>query len=76
MSLQGQRHLVAVISFCFEHTELQRLWTNVDVHNISSCKVLEKCGFKREGHIRQGKMVSTYCDYYIYGMLKDDYFAN
>lgn len=29
----------------------------------------EKTGFLREGLIRQGKMVSTWCDYYIYGIL-------
>ena len=41
--------------------------------NISSCKTLEKVGFQREGHIREGKMVNTYCDYYLYGILKSDY---
>ena len=34
---------------------------------------LEKAGFKREGLIRGGKMVNTYCDYYLYGMIKADY---
>lgn len=34
---------------------------------------LEKVGFKREGHIRDGKMVNIYCDYYLYGMIKADY---
>lgn len=64
--------LKAVVNFCFENTELQRLWSDVDVRNVSSCRVMEKCGFTREGMIRQGKMVSTWCDYYIYGLLKDD----
>ncbi len=64
--------LIAVITFCFENTELQRLWTDVDVRNKASVKLLEKCGFYREGLIRQGKMVSTWCDYYIYGLLKTD----
>lgn len=64
--------LIAVITFCFENTELQRLWTDVDVRNKASVKLLEKCGFYREGLIRQGKMVSTWCDYYIYGLLKAD----
>ena len=36
-------------------------------------KVLERCGFIKEGTIRQGKMVSVYCDYNIYGMLREDY---
>ena len=43
--------------------------------NVASYKTLEKAGFQREGHIRDGKMVNTYCDYYIYGMLKADYIA-
>ena len=46
---------------------------NVDVRNIASNKVLERCGFIKEGTIRQGKMVSVYCDYNIYGMLREDY---
>lgn len=64
--------LMAVMRFCFKNTELQRLWTDVDIRNTASIKLLEKCGFQREGLIRQGKMVSTWCDYYIYGLLKSD----
>lgn len=63
----------AMVDFCFENTELQRIWTDVDVNNIASCKVLEKCGFTKEGTIRQGKMVSIWCDYHIYGILKSDW---
>ena len=62
----------AMVKFCFENTELQRIWTDVDVRNIASIKVLEKCGFTKEGTIRQGKMVSTWCDYHLYGILKTD----
>ena len=65
--------LIRVVEFCFEETELQRLWTDVHILNIASYKTLEKSGFSREGHIRDGKMVSTYCDYYLYGMTKTDY---
>lgn len=61
-----------VVRFCFECTELRRLWTDVDVCNAASCRVLEKCGFTREGLIRQGKMVSVWCDYFLYGILKTD----
>ena len=64
--------LKSVVNFCFTRTELQRLWTDVDVRNTASCKTLEKAGFTREGCIRQGKMVSSWCDYYLYGMLKTD----
>lgn len=64
--------LRSVVRFCFDKTELQRLWSDVDVRNIPSCRVLEKCGFTREGMVRQGKMVSTWCDYYLYGLLRSD----
>lgn len=60
------------VEFCFENTELQRLWTAVDVRNVASCRVLEKCGFTHEGTVRQGKMGTSWCDYRLYGMLKDD----
>lgn len=66
--------LTDVVSFCFKKTELQRLWSDVHVLNIASYKTLERAGFKREGHIRDGKMVNTYCDYYLYGMTRTDYY--
>lgn len=65
--------LAQVVIFCFEETELQRLWSDVHILNIASYKTLEKVGFKREGCIRGGKMVNTYCDYYLYGITKADY---
>ena len=74
---QGKRlmteALVRAVTFCFEETELQRLWADVHTQNIVSCKTLEKAGFKRERLIREDKMVNTYCDYYLYGMIKADY---
>ena len=68
----GTEALSAMTGFCFTHTELKRLWTEVDVRNIASQKMLEKCGYTREGLIRQGKMVNTWYDYYIYGILASD----
>lgn len=68
----GTESLAAITDFCFEHTELKRLWAEVDIRNTASVKMLEKCGYQREGLIRQGKMVNTWCDYYIYARLKED----
>ena len=68
----GTESLSATTDFCFAKTELQRLWAEVDVRNIASQRILEKCGYLKEGDIRQGKMVNTWCDYYIYGILKSD----
>ena len=68
----GTEALSAITKFCFENTELKRLWTEVDMRNVASQKMLEKCGYTREGLIRQGKMVNPWCDYYIYGILLSD----
>lgn len=68
----GTEALSAMTNFCFSNTELKRLWTEVDIRNIPSQKMLEKCGYKQEGLIRQGKMVNTWCDYFIYGKLVTD----
>ena len=68
----GTEALSAMTEFCFANTELQRLWTKVDVRNTASSRMLEKCGYTREGLIRQGKMVNTWCDYYVYGILASD----
>ena len=65
--------LKEVVRFIFENTEIERLNGRADVRNVASNKVMEKCGFIKEGTIRQGKMVSVYCDYNIYGMLREDY---
>ena len=74
---QGNKFMTEALDrvtiFCFEETELQRLWADVHTQNIASYKTLEKVGFKREGLIREGKMVNSYCDYYLYGMTRADY---
>lgn len=64
--------VMEAIRFLFEQTELDRLWATVDVRNAASWRVLEKCGFVREGTVRRGKMVSVYCDYHLYGLLRED----
>lgn len=57
----------------FTNTEIDRLQAQADVRNLSSNRVLEKCGFVKEGTIRHGKMVSVYCDYHIGALLREDY---
>ena len=68
----GKEALKMMTDFIFKNTEIKRLWTDVDIRNIPSIKILETCGYKREGLIRQGKMVNNWCDYYIYGVLNTD----
>ena len=61
-----------VVDFIFSETAMHRLEATADVRNGGSNRVLEKCGFKLEGTIRHGKMVSAYCDYNIWGLIRDD----
>ena len=68
----GTEALNGITKFCFERTELRRLQAEVDVRNLPSMRMLEKCGYTREGLIRQGKMVNSWCDYYIYAKLFSD----
>lgn len=68
----GTEALLQMTLFCFRNTELQRLWAEVDVRNIASQRMLEKCGYIKEGVIRQGRMINTWCDYCIYGILASD----
>ena len=61
-----------VTEYIFGETDFDRLQANVDIRNTASNRALKKCGFTLEGTIRHGKMVSVYCDYNIWGMIRDD----
>lgn len=66
----------AVVRFCFEQTELQRLQATVALENDASYKVLEKNGFVREGLLRQAKFAHEWRDFYIYSFLLQDYHSS
>lgn len=66
----GTEAVNMMANWCFEKTELETIWTDVDKQNIASIKLLEKCNFKKVKEVKQGKMVSTVCDYYIYELCK------
>ncbi len=64
--------LKRVVGFIFSETKFDRLETTVHVKNTASSRVLEKSGFRLEGTIRHGKMGIRYCDYHIWGLIRDD----
>ncbi|MBR4443817.1 MAG: GNAT family N-acetyltransferase [Clostridia bacterium] len=64
--------LQRVVEFIFSETKFDRLETTVNVKNPASSRVLEKSGFRLEGTIRHGKMGIRYCDYHIWGLIRDD----
>jgi len=66
--------ILLMLKFGFEKLKLHRIYAEVAEKNIASQKVLEKCGFRREGMEREeiykfGKWHNTYW----YGILKDDF---
>ena len=59
--------------FAFEELDLYRLSVETAAHNAASCRVLEKCGFVREGCARQ----AVFCggkrwDRITYGLLRTE----
>jgi len=57
----------------FEAMDLTRLQIRCFTDNLSSVRVAEKLGFAKEGMIKQGAIVNVMTDYYIFGLLGEDY---
>lgn len=63
----------AMLKVAFGYMDLNRLQIRCFSNNQNSIRVAQKLGFKQEGMIRQGAILNVMTDYYIYGMLKDEY---
>lgn len=62
-----------IINYAFDEMKLNRLYARTLTDNESSCKLLEKFGFQREGQLREHSQVKGYPeDIYFYGLLKSD----
>ena len=62
-----------VCNYVFSNSDIIRIFAEPFAHNIGSCRVLEKAGFKYEGTLKQnavknGKIV----DMKLYALLKND----
>jgi ribosomal-protein-alanine N-acetyltransferase len=67
--------LNALIPFFFEKVGVNRIESRHDPDNPNSGKVMEKCGMKYEGHMRQADRNNQgIVDYIEYGILAEDYF--
>lgn len=65
--------LTALLHFGFTELKLHRIEAGVATGNIASIKVLEKCGFQREGNHRQILPIrGEWVDNYSYGILSTD----
>lgn len=68
--------LAAVIKFFFEEVGVNRVYSEHDPKNPNSGKVMQKCGMKYEGTLRQADFNNSgICDTCIYGILAEEYNA-
>lgn len=63
-----------MLKFAFEERRLHRITDIVKEDNIRSIKLHEKCGYKKEGILRQSIFKNgTYHNQVIMGLLKEDF---
>ena len=68
--------LAIIIPFFFERVKVNRIESQHDPNNPNSGKVMEKCGLKYEGTLRQNDWNNQgIVDASMYGLLKSDYFS-
>jgi len=64
----------ALLAVGFGTLGLHRIWAECDLENAGSYRVMEKLGMRREGHIRQGKLIKgQWRDRFVYAILADDF---
>lgn len=62
-----------VVRFGFKQMELHSIMADVNPLNTKSLRVLEKCNFKREAHLRENFYYNgKYLDSVIFGLLEKD----
>jgi RimJ/RimL family protein N-acetyltransferase len=70
----GSDALRIVIRLAFDKMNLNRLWLTVLVDNPRAVRCYEKCGFLREGLLRQESYVDgKYRDVLLMALLREDY---
>ncbi len=56
-----------ILKFAENQLQIVRTQATVTVDNINSIKLLERCGFDREGHMKKYEIVNgVHQDYYLY----------
>ena len=66
--------LARVIEYAFEAMDLNRIEAQHELTNPSSGRVMEKCGMRKEGVLRQRLYnKGKYVDVALYAILKEDY---
>jgi RimJ/RimL family protein N-acetyltransferase len=64
----------AVLQWAFDTLDLNRVQAEADTRNVASARVLEKCGFVREGTLREDCVVDgEVSDSWVYGLLRREW---
>jgi aminoglycoside 6'-N-acetyltransferase len=76
---EGQGYITeavqAALCFIFEHLQAHRVRLECDDTNVRSYQVAERCGFRREGHLREVKKYAdgTFSGTLCYGLLRSEF---
>ena len=63
-----------MIDYLFLSKTLDRIQARTDTRNLSSQKVLEKTGFKKEGQLRKAAFIrGVWTDLFIYSILREEW---
>ena len=66
--------LTRVIEYTFESMDVNRIEAQHELENPSSGRVMEKCGMRKEGELRQRLYnKGRYVDVALYAIIKEDY---
>lgn len=70
----GIEAVAGVVGFIFEKMDMHRITATVDTRNLASALLLEKLGFRREGHfIKNIWFRGEYADEYQYAILRGEW---
>ena len=68
--------LALALDHAFDGIGLNRIEADIDPHNVASCRLVERAGFKREGTLRERWRVGGGVqDTALYGLLRSDRLA-
>ena len=66
-----------VLGMLFEDMGAHRVKSDCNENNIRSWRLLERCGFKREGHLRENRKYpdGSFQGDFLYGLLREEYLS-
>ena len=79
VNLQGKGYISeavrGVLRMLFEDLMAHRVCSDCNENNLRSWRLLERCGFTREGHLRENKITptGTFHGDYLYGILRSEF---